>query len=383
MTTEQPDAALGASRSVGTRRLRRRTSDRVISGVAGGIGDYLNLDPVLLRAGFAGLMIFGGAGLVLYVLGWLLIPAQGQEESIAEATIRWVGRRVGRFGAAALVLLAIVVVSPGLTGYGGSFFFAPEVFWALAVAIIGVVLLLPRDRLGSEQAAPIATDATIEQSASVPSAVWAAPARRPRERSPLGWYVLAGVLLLVGALAVAGNVAAVNVAPGQFFGVGLIALGIGLAVGAWWGRARPLIFFGLILIPLAATSAFLTVPLEGGIGDHEFRPQTLGEVKPEYRLIGGDIRIDLTDLETGSGPIAIDASVGIGNLVVIVPADARVEVDARVEGGRLSLFGRQHAGTGLVDRVEQAGRAGGPAVVLNLASGLGWIRVDRAGQEEF
>jgi hypothetical protein len=37
--------------------------------------------------------------------------------------------------------------------------------------------------------------------------------------------------------------------------------------------------------------------------------------------------------------------VGTGNLVVTVPADSCVEVDARVEGGRLSLFGRLHAGT--------------------------------------
>lgn len=42
-----------------------------------------------------------------------------------------------------------------------------------------------------------------------------------------------------------------------------------------------------------------------------------------------------------------------------------------------------NSGTGLIDRVEQAGRSGGRALVLNLASGLGWVRVERAGQEEF
>src|SRR3989337_383835 len=59
------------------RLLRRRTSDRVIGGVAGGLGDYFNIDPLLVRIGFVGLMIFGGAGLVLYVVAWLLIPAHG------------------------------------------------------------------------------------------------------------------------------------------------------------------------------------------------------------------------------------------------------------------------------------------------------------------
>lgn len=382
MTTEQPEAALQHDGTTGARRLRRRASDRVIGGVAGGLGDYLNLDPVLLRAGFAGLMIFGGAGLALYVLGWLLIPAQGQEDSIAEATIRRVARRTGRLGTAALVLVAIVIVSPGLTGYGGSFYIQPEAFWALAVALIGIVLLLPRNRPDPEGAPVIAAAPGADREAPGPVAS-AGPllAARPRERSPLGWYVLAGVLLVIGALAVAGNLTAVNVVPGQYFGAGLLALGIGLVVGAWWGRARLLIVFGLGVMPLAAMAAFLSVPLEGGMGDHEFRPQSLGEIKREYRLLGGEIRLDLTDLEAGSDPIALDASVGVGSLVVVVPNDARVEVDARVEGGRLSLFGREHAGTGLADRVEEPGRGAGVSLVLTVEAGIGWVRVERADEE--
>src|SRR6266542_5969129 len=59
--------------------LRRRTTDRVLGGVAGGLGDYLNIDPLLIRIAFVGLMIFGGAGLVLYVAAWLLIPTEGQD----------------------------------------------------------------------------------------------------------------------------------------------------------------------------------------------------------------------------------------------------------------------------------------------------------------
>src|SRR4029079_12309570 len=67
------------------RLLRRRNSDRVLGGVAGGLGDYFNVDPLLIRIGFVGLMIFGGAGLVLYVVAWLLTPAEGQEASSVAA----------------------------------------------------------------------------------------------------------------------------------------------------------------------------------------------------------------------------------------------------------------------------------------------------------
>ena len=62
------------------RHLRRRTNDRVIGGVAGGLGDYFNVDPLLIRIGFVGLIIFGGAGLVLYLVAWLLVPAEGQDK---------------------------------------------------------------------------------------------------------------------------------------------------------------------------------------------------------------------------------------------------------------------------------------------------------------
>src|SRR6266545_3093633 len=146
MTTEQPEAAPHTATSINARRLRRRTSDRVLGGVAGGLGDYLNVDPVLLRAGFAGLMIFGGAGLVLYALGWLLIPAQNHEDSIADDLLRQMSRPAGFVAAAIFVLIAIIVVSPGMTGYGGLLYIEPVVFWSLAVIVVGILLLLGRDR---------------------------------------------------------------------------------------------------------------------------------------------------------------------------------------------------------------------------------------------
>ncbi len=65
MTTEQPTAP---------RVLRRRGDDRVLGGVASGLADYFNVDPLLIRIGFVGLMVFNGLGLGLYLLGWLFIP---------------------------------------------------------------------------------------------------------------------------------------------------------------------------------------------------------------------------------------------------------------------------------------------------------------------
>ncbi len=69
------------------RPLRRRRSGRVLAGVCGGIADYANLDVSLVRLLIALLTVFGGFGLAVYVLGWLLIPEEGRDRSIAEETL--------------------------------------------------------------------------------------------------------------------------------------------------------------------------------------------------------------------------------------------------------------------------------------------------------
>ena len=69
------------------RRPRRSTGDRKIAGVAGGLGRAFGIDPVLIRVAFVVLTIFGGFGGLLYVLGWLLLPADGDEVSAAEALL--------------------------------------------------------------------------------------------------------------------------------------------------------------------------------------------------------------------------------------------------------------------------------------------------------
>jgi hypothetical protein len=197
-----------------------------------------------------------------------------------------------------------------------------------------------------------------------------------RQRSPLGWYALAVALVAVGLLAIAGTMPGLGVEPAQYFGAGLAVLGLGLVTGAWWGRARPLIAVGLTVLPIALASMFLTVPLEGGFGEQMFHPRTVAELRPTYRLTGGEVYLDLTELSTVQ-PVAIVASVGVGRLVVLVPSDARLTLDARVSGGRLSLFGSRQVGTSLADRVERQDGTG-PELVLNLETGIGEVLVETA-----
>ena len=75
-------------------QLRRSTDDKMLAGVAGGIARYLNADATLVRVIIAALVLFTGVGAALYLAAWLLIPADGDDQSIAAA---WLASRRGRF----------------------------------------------------------------------------------------------------------------------------------------------------------------------------------------------------------------------------------------------------------------------------------------------
>jgi phage shock protein PspC (stress-responsive transcriptional regulator) len=73
------------------RQLRRPADDKMLGGVAGGIARYLNVDVTLVRVIIAALALFTSVGVALYIAAWLLIPEDGEDESIAAAWIA--GRR--------------------------------------------------------------------------------------------------------------------------------------------------------------------------------------------------------------------------------------------------------------------------------------------------
>ncbi len=55
--------------------LRRSATDRMISGVSGGLADYTGIDVVLWRVAFVALTLLGGSGVLFYALLWVLMPA--------------------------------------------------------------------------------------------------------------------------------------------------------------------------------------------------------------------------------------------------------------------------------------------------------------------
>ena len=84
-TTSQapPSQAAGHGHSP-EMRLHRRRSGRMLGGVAAGLADYFDVDPTIVRIGFVALAFVGGLAVPLYLAGWLLIPDEESDMSVAE-----------------------------------------------------------------------------------------------------------------------------------------------------------------------------------------------------------------------------------------------------------------------------------------------------------
>ncbi|WP_243719762.1 PspC domain-containing protein [Actinomadura sp. KC06] len=78
----------GEAGTAGEKKLRRTRDDRILAGVCSGAARFLGVDANIIRAGLAVFTVFGGAGIALYAIGWVLIPEEGAEKTIAEDMIK-------------------------------------------------------------------------------------------------------------------------------------------------------------------------------------------------------------------------------------------------------------------------------------------------------
>src|SRR5688572_30738517 len=102
------------------RRLTRSSDDRMLAGVAGGLGRHFDLDPLLFRVGFAVLTLFGGSGLLLYVLLALLVPSESATPGVRDNRSRTLLVIAGVI----LVVIALPIAVPG------AFFLSPFIVLA-------------------------------------------------------------------------------------------------------------------------------------------------------------------------------------------------------------------------------------------------------------
>src|SRR5215510_7621058 len=125
----------------------RAGGGRLFVGVCGALGRATNTDPILWRVVIAVLALFGGIGIVLYLLGWMLLPADGDTASPVEAVL-------GRGRSSTPTVLAIVISVACLLSFGAVFSapFRPGLLGGALLAL--AVVLLVRDQRNKARSAP-------------------------------------------------------------------------------------------------------------------------------------------------------------------------------------------------------------------------------------
>ncbi len=66
------------------KRLRRTRNGRIVGGVCSGVGEYIGVDPNILRVALGVATFFGGLGFGVYAVAWLLIPEENKDTSIVQ-----------------------------------------------------------------------------------------------------------------------------------------------------------------------------------------------------------------------------------------------------------------------------------------------------------
>lgn len=196
---------------------------------------------------------------------------------------------------------------------------------------------------------------------------------RPRRLIGLGILAFAAILALAESH--------VWPAPGNLW----LVVVLGLLAFAWWRlgpasstrrRVVALSIVGVIAALLASVAFAVRVPLFAGIGDRTSRPAAIENLHSKYELGIGDLTVDLAKLQLPKGQTFVKTTVGIGDLRVIVPANASVDVKGRAQAGSLRLFGERDRGTHVSSHVVD--RTGsGRVLVLDARVGIGDLRVER------
>jgi phage shock protein C len=121
------------------RRLVRSREDRVLGGVCGGLGRYLDVDPVVVRIITAAL-ILSGVGVLAYIIAWIVIPEAppDQPELVAPPPDRRTTMVV--IGGAMIAIGGLLVVRQTMP------WFEHAAFWPLIVVAAGVAVLITARR---------------------------------------------------------------------------------------------------------------------------------------------------------------------------------------------------------------------------------------------
>jgi phage shock protein PspC (stress-responsive transcriptional regulator) len=211
----------------------------------------------------------------------------------------------------------------------------------------------------------------------------AAVLQRSGPRSPVPGITVAALLIVGGIAVLLDQFTGVDLGARGVLGAALLVVGVGLVVGAVTGVGRGAKGFliGLGVLLTAALAVVSTVHLPNGdVGDRTYRPTTAAGVDRLYEHGAGNLTVDLTavDLSGLDGAIVTHIDQGVGDVTVVVPrsADVQVSVDAGIGDAR--LFG-DSVDSGFFPGSGTAAWTGNsqPEFEITVDSGVGTVRVSR------
>jgi phage shock protein C len=121
-------------------RLHRSARDRICFGVCGGIAEYLVVDPSLVRIAVVVATLWGGIGLLLYVVLAVILPVDDNASSRPE---RPTAQRNHMLAGVLLMIMGVVLLASNL---GLAPWLAWNLFWPSVLILIGVALLIRQPR---------------------------------------------------------------------------------------------------------------------------------------------------------------------------------------------------------------------------------------------
>jgi phage shock protein PspC (stress-responsive transcriptional regulator) len=357
--------------------VKRSTDDRWVGGVCSGVARYLNIDPVIVRIVIAVLTIVG-AGAILYGAAWLLLPSDDADKSIAA---RWFKldeneEQVRKIG----LVAGGVIAAFSLLGGQGDWWGAG---WVLVPVAALYYFFVVRPRKRDKEAIKAQVLAGMPTTETITADVQAKIDQKVAEKVAHARQPKSKALPLLTLSLIAIGVASTRIYADTHDGVHwttyvAVALGItavGLLIGTFFGYGGPLIALGLVLGLVLAVGSMLP---HGRIGEQRPDPTTAAGVHARYEHGVGLLELDLTGVsdptELLGRTIVLDA--GIGETKVIVPDGLNVEVEADMDLGEISVFGRMDHGQDA--EVNWAATGTGEALTIKIDQRIGNVEVVRS-----
>ncbi len=132
------------------KRIYRSRQNKVIAGVCGGIGEYFNIDPVLIRVLFVLLVLLQGFGILAYIIAWIIIPKNPVQKDkdtkiskkASEVESR-IAKTASKFSNKDRKALGIILIIIGILLSIGRFIFIDfRQYFPILFILIGIVLLI-------------------------------------------------------------------------------------------------------------------------------------------------------------------------------------------------------------------------------------------------